>query len=114
MASITGEQTIASQLEGLAGRRSRITQFPFVDSTEPPSLRADQGRRRLGEDVESACTPPFLVPDPGAKLDSRSARSLVACGTLPYRDTQMCRARDRKSTRLNSSHVSISYAVFCL
>src|SRR5699024_12816893 len=23
------------------------------------------------------------------------------------------RARDRKSTRLNSSHVSISYAVFC-
>src|SRR5699024_12762795 len=31
---------------------------------------------------------------------------------------QLCRvcaaSRDRKSTRLNSSHVSISYAVFCL
>src|SRR5215510_2783480 len=25
-----------------------------------------------------------------------------------------CRTRDRKSTRLNSSHVAISYAVFCL
>src|SRR5699024_6020608 len=25
-----------------------------------------------------------------------------------------CLTRDRKSTRLNSSHVSISYAVFCL
>src|SRR5699024_12719880 len=25
-----------------------------------------------------------------------------------------CKAEDRKSTRLNSSHVSISYAVFCL
>src|SRR5690606_41483810 len=25
-----------------------------------------------------------------------------------------CRATDRKSTRLNSSHVKISYAVFCL
>src|SRR5699024_11955772 len=25
-----------------------------------------------------------------------------------------CFTRDRKSTRLNSSHVSISYAVFCL
>src|SRR5699024_11740736 len=25
-----------------------------------------------------------------------------------------CAAADRKSTRLNSSHVSISYAVFCL
>src|SRR5699024_11979373 len=25
-----------------------------------------------------------------------------------------CKRQDRKSTRLNSSHVSISYAVFCL
>src|SRR3712207_7542978 len=25
-----------------------------------------------------------------------------------------CRSRDRKSTRLNSSHANISYAVFCL
>src|SRR5690606_40424505 len=25
-----------------------------------------------------------------------------------------CRRQDRKSTRLNSSHVKISYAVFCL
>src|SRR5437868_12908062 len=31
------------------------------------------------------------------------------------RCTRRCaRRRDRKSTRLNSSHVSISYAVFCL
>src|SRR5207249_9224591 len=37
------------------------------------------------------------------ETDSRFARSL------------RCSApRDRKSTRLNSSHVSISYAVFCL
>src|SRR5699024_11368496 len=28
--------------------------------------------------------------------------------------TMFRRVRDRKSTRLNSSHVSISYAVFCL
>src|SRR6266576_4599095 len=28
--------------------------------------------------------------------------------------TRSCRRRDRKSTRLNSSHVEISYAVFCL
>src|SRR5437868_11064454 len=30
------------------------------------------------------------------------------------RDAAARRDRDRKSTRLNSSHVSISYAVFCL
>src|SRR5699024_2862445 len=29
-------------------------------------------------------------------------------------DIKLAPARDRKSTRLNSSHVSISYAVFCL
>src|SRR2546430_10136084 len=38
---------------------------------------------------------------------------------LPARDVAECRARvaqqlDRKSTRLNSSHSQISYAVFCL
>src|SRR5438874_7659938 len=30
------------------------------------------------------------------------------------RKIQRCRNKDRKSTRLNSSHVEISYAVFCL
>src|SRR2546430_11291384 len=31
-----------------------------------------------------------------------------------YRDRFLTRERDRKSTRLNSSHSQISYAVFCL
>src|SRR2546430_4287886 len=30
------------------------------------------------------------------------------------RITEFCRPQDRKSTRLNSSHSQISYAVFCL
>src|SRR5437868_9854152 len=45
--------------------------------------------------------------------------SLVeACGSasldFSHLDSIAPRAEDRKSTRLNSSHVSISYAVFCL
>src|SRR5690349_23852504 len=32
----------------------------------------------------------------------------------PRRDAAGAPVRDRKSTRLNSSHVEISYAVFCL
>src|SRR5260221_10926336 len=32
----------------------------------------------------------------------------------PKDDTPGCTAEDRKSTRLNSSHTVISYAVFCL
>src|SRR3989442_11480114 len=35
-------------------------------------------------------------------------------GTLRFRGVPMRCSRDRKSTRLNSSHVRISYAVFCL
>src|SRR3712207_8888989 len=33
---------------------------------------------------------------------------------LAYAFEQATRSRDRKSTRLNSSHANISYAVFCL
>src|SRR3712207_7863901 len=32
----------------------------------------------------------------------------------PIRHLSPCHAEDRKSTRLNSSHANISYAVFCL
>src|SRR5690242_21002403 len=32
----------------------------------------------------------------------------------PRAQADLTSARDRKSTRLNSSHMSISYAVFCL
>src|SRR5256885_12040624 len=35
-------------------------------------------------------------------------------GVLPGRGGAVPRGRDRKSTRLNSSHLVISYAVFCL
>src|SRR5690606_39470629 len=34
--------------------------------------------------------------------------------TIDFLDIHFKRIRDRKSTRLNSSHVKISYAVFCL
>src|SRR3712207_7855019 len=40
----------------------------------------------------------------------RSSRARACPGTWCER----ARGRDRKSTRLNSSHANISYAVFCL
>src|SRR5690606_41408379 len=48
---------------------------------------------------------PRLVPEVGADLELALADLRRACDV----DDQ-----DRKSTRLNSSHVKISYAVFCL
>src|SRR5690349_23729377 len=48
--------------------------------------------------------------------DPRSIGDLVKDGRkpAPRRIAQKADAGDRKSTRLNSSHVEISYAVFCL
>src|SRR5690606_39772386 len=45
--------------------------------------------------------------------DERLARVALPDRTVVFRIGQQ-EAEDRKSTRLNSSHVKISYAVFCL
>src|SRR5699024_11762262 len=50
-----------------------------------------------------------LPPQPNAYED---IRQINMGKQIPDKETQ--REIDRKSTRLNSSHVSISYAVFCL
>src|SRR5438874_5511793 len=48
-----------------------------------------------------------------ALLEARIRRSGLRRGG-PRADADPVRTGDRKSTRLNSSHVEISYAVFCL
>src|SRR5699024_12295093 len=45
---------------------------------------------------------------------STTCESSGASGTSAYATRRTHPRQDRKSTRLNSSHVSISYAVFCL
>src|SRR5439155_22680084 len=46
---------------------------------------------------------------------SAARRRRCSLGSLPRcRTSARPGSRDRKSTRLNSSHVAISYAVFCL
>src|SRR5205807_8162006 len=55
-----------------------------------------------------------LLPDSGGR---RPARSVGLARPGPRRGTGRTTPgprRDRKSTRLNSSHLVISYAVFCL
>src|SRR5207249_8351802 len=58
----------------------------------------------------------------GSDLQGKGTRSRMVGGSVIVggsswahaRSRPRLRSRDRKSTRLNSSHVSISYAVFCL
>src|SRR5690349_11550367 len=49
----------------------------------------------------------------GGEADDAAAHD-GEIGALGHNQKNIIPARDRKSTRLNSSHVEISYAVFCL
>src|SRR5689334_23827859 len=56
--------------------------------------------------------------DPAAQilgmLEKRPLSAAYLAKALPLADKTIRALEDRKSTRLNSSHSSISYAVFCL
>src|SRR5690625_5925171 len=68
-------------------------------------------------ELSRASTVSWLVTHslPGSR--DRRRRSILRAGRARHGAGARYRgrpARDRKSTRLNSSHVAISYAVFCL
>src|SRR5690242_20975874 len=71
-------------------RPPRSTLFPYTTLFRSVVGREDREDGRGG---------------PGEEPGRRTQRRL---------DARRGRERDRKSTRLNSSHMSISYAVFCL
>src|SRR5258707_11772642 len=56
---------------------------------------------------------PFRAATAGAARPPRGERRFDTSHRGSCRPNR-ARARDRKSTRLNSSHANISYAVFCL
>src|SRR5256886_3601579 len=91
-------------------RPPRSTLFPYTTlfrSREPLERTHRAGLRRV--DLRR-------VPDADLHLIPRGVRRVlpVAAGDNPTgRESRLC-LRDRKSTRLNSSHSQISYAVFCL
>src|SRR5688500_2436249 len=58
----------------------------------------------------------ILVAEPDRSLDAHDVEAVLdvpVVATVPF-NPEVSRAVDRKSTRLNSSHLVISYAVFCL
>src|SRR5688572_31269082 len=58
---------------------------------------------------------PFAAePHSPEKEDSVKPRLFLLASCAVLLSTLVIRVRDRKSTRLNSSHSQISYAVFCL
>src|SRR2546430_3246516 len=92
-------------------RPPRSTLFPYT--TLFRSHRAAGQRTTLGRDHDRGAGP---FPG-GEPRDRGEGPGSLAEG--PARDAgrpgeEMARLADRKSTRLNSSHSQISYAVFCL
>src|SRR3712207_7430385 len=90
-------------------RPPRSTLFPYTtlfrSQDEPATLAGadDQHAARAGRRAEAAQR--ALVGD---------ARDEAHAADEGQRQQEQQREQDRKSTRLNSSHANISYAVFCL
>src|SRR2546426_4563213 len=76
-------------------RPPRSTLFPYTRSSDLRASHAVIDGVRLFDHRRGALS--FAVGDDGLLRDADNARTI-----------------DRKSTRLNSSHLVISYAVFCL
>src|SRR2546422_4151748 len=92
-------------------RPPRSTLFPYTTLF----------RSKKAHDTDGLCPASHLAPSGGGKFAVESVAS------LPWNARQLCYGIsgkfcvesvatfvDRKSTRLNSSHGYISYAVFCL
>src|SRR5256885_5671950 len=95
-------------------RPPRSTLFPYTTlfRSQRESLRTaalDAGGRRRGQVAPHRGHLPVLrfqaADDPAGPLGSRKAQEPQHWQVAPV---------DPKSTRLNSSHLVISYAVFCL
>src|SRR5262245_64090937 len=105
---------------------------PGGNPTKSRTTRAGQGCARATRGRTGSAAAPaancrnclrwgsFIVADPSSALFDH----LVGAVSRPLTDREMrdtlqsregpARREDRKSTRLNSSHLGISYAVFCL
>src|SRR3712207_7262769 len=89
-------------------RPPRSTLFPYTTLSRSGPV-ADAAMECVAEVVEKAADPTF-TPVP---LE-RTRVSVVGARLRPAMKQTDRMFEDRKSTRLNSSHANISYAVFCL
>src|SRR5438874_4581967 len=94
---LVDSEIIASQVDA-----EHLTRLGYAITAEEVTIRfAGLTARELGAIVEVEIghpLPPNFFDEQKSEIDRRLSANL----------------EDRKSTRLNSSHVEISYAVFCL
>src|SRR5947209_11820606 len=99
-----------AEQERAASQGGRVDSAPVMDL--PASPEPLPGMAEAADATRTAPTAPL----PGAPGNGQKVPSFATSFTF---DTLLARSaqadwKDRKSTRLNSSHANISYAVFCL
>src|SRR5262245_59782422 len=109
-------------VDACAERLERLARLPFGDGevASVPVAAVQQIRPRQAlKGIETVVGSPERaaddlrarpVVDPGLGSIARN----LGNGERELREEEAALGQDRKSTRLNSSHLGISYAVFCL
>src|SRR3712207_8811474 len=95
-------------------RPPRSTLFPYTTlfrSGGPLATRPAATRSGAHEEGSGRPTPQSRCAE---QIESLTPREVEVLNLLSQGQTNPQIAQDRKSTRLNSSHANISYAVFCL
>src|SRR5207253_9496932 len=83
---------------------------PVAESSSPSTSALD----RASKPLRDRPIPDLLTEIPGPRAREHVAFDEQWTSPSLPRAYPLVPVRDRKSTRLNSSHVAISYAVFCL
>src|SRR3712207_7682174 len=94
-------------------RPPRSTLFPYTTLFRSLSYRPVELRSRI-EQVTAERRPVVLPHVEFTTPEGESRTYDVQIAPLLEDGQALLGVRDRKSTRLNSSHANISYAVFCL
>src|SRR6266702_3459203 len=99
-----GTQTPTTTVYVLSELQSSLTTVPLQEASDTTTAQAHGSRGARARDPR-----PYMVWEVSSQQPGAQGGGLSHMGVMP----QLWKT-DRKSTRLNSSHVAISYAVFCL
>src|SRR6266496_5559381 len=86
----------------------------YASSKEGADKVVDEIGKRGGKQSPSRATSRRRQKSSGCSLKRRKPSGKSISWLITPAFTNSFHSKDRKSTRLNSSHVEISYAVFCL
>src|SRR5262245_62842774 len=89
----------------------RSTLFPYTTLFRSSPVKMAGAIEYVGDSVARGKWT-AVKRDPSAK--GKAGEVFIEPATLTTPETGAVHFQDRKSTRLNSSHLGISYAVFCL